>query len=327
MSEKDQPASISIVVPVYNEAAGLAKFNDSLVDVLKRNHISNFEIIYCDDGSQDNTAELIRSWNVKNPRFKLLSLSRNFGKESALTAGISLAKGEVIVTIDGDGQHPVELLPEFIVEWQKGSKVVVGIRLTNDGAGWFKTWGSKLFYNLFNHLTGQRLEPGSSDYRLIDQTVRHEFLKLKESDRITRGLIDWLGFNRSYIYFHAKVREAGEVGYGKRQLIKLATNTFVSLSPKPLYMFGYLGVIITGLSLIVGLAVLFEQVLLGDPLAWKFTGTAMLSIMLLFLIGIVLMSQGILSLYVSNIQAQSKRRPLFVIDYDKSAGYKNNDVN
>jgi glycosyltransferase involved in cell wall biosynthesis len=320
MLSKQHTGLISIVVPVYNEALGIAKFNDSLIEVLQKNEINNYEVIYCDDGSRDHTAEIIRSLNAKNLNIKLIKLSRNFGKESALTAGIEQAKGEAVITLDGDSQHPVELIPEFISAWQEGAKVVVGIRKSNDSAGFIKNLGSKIFHFSFNKMTSQKLESGSTDYRLIDKTVRAEFLKLKESDRITRGLIDWLGFDRSYIRFNANPRITGVAQYSNRQLFKLAANTFVSLSPKPLYIFGFVGVGITTLSFGLGLAVFFEQVLIGDPMHWKFSGTAMLSMLVLFLIGIVLMSQGILSLYVSNIQSQSKGRPLFIIDHEKSAG-------
>ena len=224
--------------------------------------------------------------------------------------------------IDGDGQHPVELIPDFMAAWQGGSPVVIGLRTGHSGASWPKRFGSKLFHVTFNHLTGQELTSGATDYRLIDISVQQAFLSLKESDRITRGLIDWLGFQRAYIKFKAKSRDSGSPSYNTPKLMRLAVNSFTSLSPKPLYLFGCLGIIITMAAFLLGLAVFIEQLLLNDPLHWKFTGTAMLGILLMFLIGIVLMSQGILSLYISHIHSQSKQRPLYVIDYDKSVGIK-----
>jgi dolichol-phosphate mannosyltransferase len=145
-------------------------------------------------------------------------------------------------------------------------------------------------------------------------------MNLQETNRITRGLIDWLGFEPNYIHFKAKTRLAGRASYSSRKLINLATNSFVSLSPKPLYLFGYLGILITLGAFLLGISVFIEQLILNDPLHWKFTGTAMLGILILFLVGIVLMSQGILSLYISHIHSQSKARPLYVVDYDKSVG-------
>src|SRR5664279_4955137 len=270
MVQKTTRFTLSVVVPVYNENSGLRHFHDALLAILKTADLQSYEIIYCDDGSSDETATTVQVLCQENSRIKLVKLSRNFGKESALAAGIAQATGDAIITLDGDGQHPVELIPQFIKAWQNGSQVVVGVRQDNSGEGMFKRWGSKLFYSLFNAVSGQKLLAGSTDFCLIDCAVQKEFLRLTETDRITRGLIDWLGFERSYIYFNAKSRAVGVAGYGKAKLIKLAINSFVSMSPVPLYIFGYLGVFITLGSLFLGAAVLAEQVVLRDPLAWHF---------------------------------------------------------
>jgi dolichol-phosphate mannosyltransferase len=310
---------LSIVVPVYNESTGLFKFHASLIEILRHAGVKDYEIIYCDDGSTDNTAELISGWHATDPQIKLISFSRNFGKEIALSAGIAMAQGQAILMLDGDGQHPVELIPEFINAWKNGAQVVIGLRTTND-IGWVKRLTTRLFYKLFNKLADQKLIIGSTDFRLIDRKVQQVFLTLPEADRITRGLIDWLGFRRQYIKFAAKKRESGLPGYNLNKLMGLAANSFTSLTLKPLFLFGYLGVLITVASFLLGIVVFIEQPLLGDPWHWKFTGTAMLGILILFLVGIVLMSQGIMSLYVSRIYRQSRQRPLYVVDYDKSIG-------
>ncbi|MEI9913995.1 MAG: glycosyltransferase family 2 protein [Candidatus Saccharibacteria bacterium] len=311
---------LSVVIPAYNEAEGLETFNGELIKYVKEAVGGSYEIIYCNDGSSDNTAEIVSKWHKSDPRIRLVSLTRNFGKEYSLLSGISVAKGDALLMIDGDGQHPVELIPEFVKIWQKGAKVVVGVRKDNGNESTFKNLGSKSFYFIFNKLTSQHLVPSSTDYRLIDKSVQRAFLDMPETGRITRGMIDWLGFSTEHIYFDAKPRKYGSVGYSNRKLLGLAANSFVSLTPRPLYIFGYLGILITAASLVLGVAVLIEQIILNDPLHWRFTGTAMLGILILCLVGIVLMSQGILSLYVSNINNQSKGRPLFVVDYEKSAG-------
>ncbi|HEV7454683.1 MAG TPA: glycosyltransferase family 2 protein, partial [Candidatus Saccharimonadales bacterium] len=271
--------------------------------------------------SHDDTAKLVKDWHRHDDRIKLLKLSRNFGKENTLSAGLAAARGQAILTIDGDGQHPAELIPQFVADWRDGAQVVVGVRSNRQGSRSSKL-GSRFFYRIFNKLTGQRMLPGSTDYRLIDRAVQQAFLQLGESGRMTRALIDWLGFERTYIRFEAAPRGTGNVAYSLSKLVSLAANSFVSHSPKPLYLFGYLGVFITLASFTLGVTVFVEQLLLGDPLHWKFTGTAMLAILILFLIGIVLLSQGMLSLYVSHIHHQSKRRPLYIIDYAHSAGVK-----
>ena len=319
MPSSKNPA-LSVVVPLYNESAGVANFHASLIQVVDDVSAGSYEIIYCDDGSADNTGSVIKQLRAGDSQIKLISLSKNFGKENALAAGISQATGQAIIMLDGDGQHPVELIPKFVDAWKAGAQVVVGVRSENQKEGFTKRFGSKVFYKLFNSLTGQKMLAGSTDFRLIDKVVQQAFLELKESDRITRGLIDWLGFKRELIYFTANARQAGSASYSNRKLIRLATDSFVSLSPTPLYLFGYLGVFITFSSLLLGLSVILEQLILGDPWHWKFTGTAMLGILIIFLVGIVLMSQGILSLYISHIHTQSKQRPLYIIDYGKSAG-------
>jgi polyisoprenyl-phosphate glycosyltransferase len=310
---------ISFVIPAYNEALGLAEFHASLTHVASLGDY-DYEIIYCDDGSTDDTPKLVKQWHDADKKIKLVKLSRNFGKESALTAGIAAARGDVIITLDADGQHPVSKIPEFINAWDMGSQVVVGIRSNFSGNGFMKTIGPKLFNKVFNQITGQKTEIGSSDFRLITKSVQKSFLELTENDRATRDLIDWLGYKRSFVSYEASDRYAGEATYNTKMLFKLAADRFVSSSPRPLYLFGYLGVIITVFSFMLGGLVILEQLILNDPLDWNFTGTAMLGVLILFLVGIILMSQGILSLYISRIHSQSKKRPLFVIDSDSSLG-------
>lgn len=311
--------TLSVVVPVHNEQENIEAFYTSLEAVLQKLDEA-YEVFFVNDGSSDATAELVRKLHKKNKRIRLLQLSRRFGKEVALAAGIAQASGEAILMIDGDGQHPVEKIPSFVQAWRGGAKVVVGVRTDNHSEGIVKKYGSKLFYNLSNRLSGAEQVPGASDFRLIDQVVQQEFIRLQEPDSITRGLIDWLGFERAYIEYAAKPRLAGAAGYKFSRLVKLAVNSFVSLSPVPLYLVGYLGVLITAGSFLLGIFVLVEQILLGDPWSLDFTGTAMLSILVLFLVGIILMAQGVMALYISHIHTQSKHRPLFVVDYAASAG-------
>ncbi len=317
---------LSVVIPVFNEAAGLQHFHDELTAVLTALDLTT-EVIYCNDGSYDNSADIIRDWAQKDQNIKLLSLSKNFGKEAALAAGISVAKGEAILMIDADGQHPVELIPEFIKGWEQGAQVVIGIRQSNEDEGFVKEYGSKLFYFIFNKFAPQPLIPGSTDFRLITRDVQTAFLRLKESDRLTRGLIDWLGFHRAFVSFDAKPRAHGQAAYSNRKLFGLAANSIVSLTVAPLYFFGYIGVFITFFSLLLGSIIFLEQLLLGDPFSWNFTGTALLGILTIFLVGMLLLSQGILALYISHIHSESKQRPLFVIDFAHSSGIQTTTKN
>lgn len=320
MGSKHSTVEVSVVVPLYNEAESISRLNELIVAQMNNEAPNKYEILYCNDGSTDRSVEIIQQLHAHNPRVKLVSLSRNFGKEIALAAGIATAQGNAIITLDGDGQHPPRYIPQFLAEWRNGAQVVVGVPDEVERKGMVKRMGSWLFYSAFNKITRQRLSIGASDFCLIDRAVQREFVTLKEPERITRGLIEWLGFKRVYVHFRFQNRIAGKPTYSFGKLVKLATNSFVSMSPAPLYLFGYLGIFITTVSLIVGTSVFIEQLLLNDPLGWEFTGTAMLSILLLFVVGILLMAQGIMALYISHIHSQTKGRPLFIIDRSTSIG-------
>jgi glycosyltransferase involved in cell wall biosynthesis len=314
---KSKDKLISFVVPVYNEATGLAAFHKSLMAVIRKSLRNNYEIIYCEDGSTDNTADLITAWHARNKKVKLLRLSRNFGKEIATTAGINAAAGQAIITLDADGQHPVSLIPKFLERWQKGSKVVIGIRTANKNEGIVKHLGSKVFYGFYNRLTHLSLIPGSTDYRLIDRSVQQEFQKMTERNRITRGLIDWLGYDRDYIKFKAKPRQSGKAAYSFKKLFKLAIDSVVSMSLSPLYITAYIGAVVLPLAVIAGL-IMLVNVLLGDPLGIHATASAYLVVLLVSLMGVVMLSQGIIGLYLSHIHTETQNRPLYIVDRDRS---------
>lgn len=307
---------LSIVIPTYNESENVEPFYKKLSSVLNGKDFSDieYELIYVNDGSRDNSLELISDIAKKDKKVRVVNFSRNFGKEIATSAGIRYATGDAVMMIDADGQHPPQLIKQFIKLWKDGNDVVIGVRTKNKNEGFIKKWGSKLFYKLFNSTTGVGLIPGSTDFRLIDRKVRDEFVKLGEHHRITRGLIDWIGFKRTTLEFGAEERMGGVASYRVSKLFQLAANTFVSLTLAPLYFLGVLGLIITLLALVLGVFVLFEQVLLGDPLSMHFTGTAMLGMLTLFLIGIVLLSQAVIALYISHIHTESQGRPLYIVD-------------
>ncbi len=319
MTTKAHDNLLSVVVPLYNERAGLAAFHESLVKVLNQVAPQSYEIIYCDDGSTDGTGTLVADWHKQDERVKLLTLSRNFGKEIATSAGIHAAQAQAIIMIDGDGQHPVELIPEFVAKWQAGSKVVIGIRTSNQKEGLIKRWGSKLFYRVLNRFTGMKMVPGSADFRLIDATVQQEFVRLTERNRMTRGLIDWLGYERDYIPFKANARATGEYGYSFGKLLKLAVDGVVSLSISPLYITAYIGAVVLPLSILLG-AVMLINLFFGDPLGLHATGSAYVMVVVLFLVGVLLVSQGIIGLYLSHIHTETQNRPLYIVDTHRSLG-------
>lgn len=303
---------LSVVVPLYNESAGFGMFHESLTAVLKQIAMP-YEIIYVNDGSADGTLAKLHRVAVHNPAVRVLSLTRNFGKEIATTAGIHAAQGNAIITLDADGQHPVELIPTFVARWKDGAKVVIGIRTGNQKEGLVKRHGSKLFYGLFSSIMGIKLQPGLSDFRIIDRAVQQDFVRMTERNRITRGLIDWLGYSPEYIRFKAKQRLAGDAGYSFKKLCKLAIDSVISLSISPLYIAAYIGGIVLPLSTLIGVAMLLNF-LIGDPFGLDVTAGAYVLVLILFLVGVLLVSQGIIGLYLSHIHTETQNRPLYIVD-------------
>lgn len=309
MKNRNQPV-LSVVVPFYNEAAGIRQFHEHLMTVLQAAPLS-FEVLYVDDGSLDNSAAVVAELEAADPCVKLLQLTRNFGKEVATTAGIHAARGQAVLTLDADGQHPVEAIPRFVAKWQHGAKVVVGVP-TNRHAGLFKRLGSRLFYGVFRRVTGLRLTSEATDFRLIDQEVQAEFNRLTERNRISRGLIDWLGYPQDQVRYAENPRLAGEITYSFGKLFKLAIDSAISLSTSPLYLVAYIGIVVLPVATVLGLGMLINAGL-GDPLGLHATGGAYLMVLILWLAGVLLVSQGIIGLYLSHIHAETQNRPLYVV--------------
>lgn len=314
---------ISVAVPVYNESSGIEIFHKQLTDTLKKIVDDSYEVIYCDDGSTDKSRDIITKLCDKYT--KLIVLSRNFGKEYALTAAIKNSCGQAVLLIDADGQHPISAIPEFVASWKDGNEIVIGQRLLKDSESYKKQLQSKLFYYVLNKASSFKINPLDTDYRLLDRVVVDEYLKLNETDRISRGLIDWLGFTKSRVVIGRESRIAGKPSYSTKKLIKLSIDSLVSLSSFPLYILFLIGGLISLIAGLLGIIVFGEQILFKDPLQWKFTGTAMLSILTVFLVGIIILAQGMASLYIATIYNQVKRRPLYIIDKKKSIGIISND--
>jgi dolichol-phosphate mannosyltransferase len=304
---------ISIVVPVHNEALNIRPLYDEVVQQLKRLRY-RFELIFVDDGSTDDSVQQIERLVKHDKRIQLIELARNFGKEPAVTAGLNHASGDAALMLDADLQHPPHLIGKFIREWKKGADVVVGVKEYDKRESWLKRFTSRVFYGLFRRVARDVvLTPHGTDFRLVDRKVIDAFNQLSEHNRITRGLIDWLGFKRSYVHFQTNMRRHGSPSYNYRSLIRLAMNTFTAYSLLPLKIAGYLGWAILVTATPAGILVYAEQYLLGDPLHFNISGTAMLGILLLILIGMVLVCLGMMALYIAHIYAEVTNRPLYVV--------------
>lgn len=314
--------TISVVIPVYNEEKGFQKFYSEMLEPELKKLNYDYEVILVDDGSRDKTLSIIQEMAEKDSHIKVLAFSRNFGKEVALTAGIREAVGDAILTIDADGQQPPKLIPEFIEKWEQGGEIVIGVRGKYEKHGLIAKLGSKLFYRMLRGMGVRDTVPGSTDFRIIDRAVADEYNKLTEHGRITRGLMDWMGFKKVYIDYIYGNRLAGKPSYNFSKLFGLAIDSFISLSTTPLMLFGWLGVFITIASFILGVFVIIEEFIMGDPIGLKWTGTTCVSIFITFLVGLVLISQAVTALYISHIHAEAQGRPLYIIDRKNSRNLK-----
>ena len=311
---------VSVVVPMFNEATGIVGFLDGqLMPVL--NKLSyDVEVILVDDGSVDKTVEKVVEKCGGDEKIKIIALTRNFGKELALTAGLDYATGDAVIMIDADGQHPVEIIPQMIRKWEEGAYVVTAVRGENTTR---HKIGSRIYYRVMRICGNKDIVVGAMDYRLLDRSVVDEFNRMPEHNRLARGLVDWLGYPQEYIKVHTKNRVDGKPTYSHKKLVMLTIDGLASSSRTPLVIFGYIGVGIMLVSLILGLFILIQQYILGDPLKLDWSGAVAMSVFVSFLVGLVLVSQAITALYISQIHTEAKGRPLYVVDRRKSIGLKN----
>ncbi|HRY82184.1 MAG TPA: glycosyltransferase family 2 protein [Candidatus Moranbacteria bacterium] len=305
---------ISIIIPAYNEEKNIIPIYKEIAkafDILEAGYIH--EIFFINDGSVDTTAGEIKKLVQKDKMVKYIEFSRNFGKEMATSAGLNHCSGDACIMIDADSQHPAELISEFIKKWEQGFEVVIGVRKKSKSDSWPKKLGSQIFYKILNKISDIEVVPGSTDFRLLDRKVINEFNRFTETNRMTRGLIDWLGFKRSFIYFEADDRLNGTANYGFWELVKLAMVGFVSLSFFPLKLAGYFGVLISSLSGIAGLYILIGKYIFHLKFASTFSDAENLAIFIVFLVGIILTFLGLISLYIANIHSEVVNRPMYVV--------------
>lgn len=317
---------ISYIIPVCNEEKGFQKFyNELLMPEIKKTKL-DYEIVLVNDGSTDKSLEIIQKIAEADKRVKVVSFSRNFGKEVSLTAGLRESTGDAVITMDADGQQPPALIHQFIEKWQKEeAEIVIGVRGKYEKHGLIAKLGSKLFYKMLGAMGVKDTVPGSTDFRLLDRAVVEEYNKLTEHDRIARGLMDWMGFKKVYVDYIYGNRLAGKPSYNFKKLFGLAVDSFVSLSTTPLVIFMWLGIIIAMSSGLVGLFDIIEEEILNDPLGLNWTSTIRICLFITFLVGLVLISQGITSLYISHIYSEAQNRPLYIIDKKRSRNLKKKD--
>jgi len=306
---------VSIVVPAYNEADGLSHFAETLGDVLRPLEGRwRFEVVFVDDGSQDQTPEVAGGLCRSDSRFRYLRLSRNFGHQAALTAGLEHARGACVVSLDADLQHPPSLLPALLAAWEGGADVVDARRRETEGIGWFKRATSDLFYRIVPVLTGLPIGQGGSDFRLLDRRVVDVLIRLPEKRRFYRGLVPWLGFARSTIDFEAGARFAGRTKYSLRKMLRLASDGVFGFTNLPLRIAFLAG----GTGMLLGAVYMtwavYERVVRHTTL----TGWTSLLLTTIFFGSLNLFVLGILGEYLGRVHEQTKGRPTYVLDEERS---------
>ncbi len=303
---------ISVIIPMYNEEDNVCHVHEA-VKKATRNLAYRFEYLFVNDGSSDKTTERLLELAQSDPQVVPIELARNFGKEIALTAGLHAAKGEAAIMLDADLQHPPDHIPEFIQKWEKGADVVVGVRKEYK-TSWRKRLLSRLFYSSMNKISDINLTPHATDFRLVDRQVIQAFNQFTERNRITRGLFDWLGYRRDFVYFVADERQHGTASYSFVKLVRLGIDSFVGHSLLPLRLAGYLGTLITVISIPLGMFMFVNRYLLGNSFfGFVFSSNAILAVISLFLSGITLSCLGLMSLYIANIHQEVANRPLYVV--------------
>jgi dolichol-phosphate mannosyltransferase len=305
--------TVSVVVPVFDEEASLEALHRRVTDVLERAGEA-FELVLVDDGSRDGSWDVMQALASRDPRVVLVRLSRNFGHQIAVSAGIDAARGEAVVLMDADLQDPPEVVPEMIARWREGYDVVYGRRIRRLGEGWFKRATAAGFYRIIRRLTAIDIPADTGDFRLMSSRVVAVLKQLPERNRFIRGMVAWIGYRQTAVEYERAERLAGETKYPVRKMARFAADAIVSFSFAPLRLATGLGLVVSTLAFAYGvyavLAALFE---------WHVVrGWASLMVAVVFLGGVQLVCVCIIGEYIGRIYDEVKRRPLYVADVHRA---------
>jgi dolichol-phosphate mannosyltransferase len=299
--------SISVIIPAFNEEENIIVLSNKLGELMKQ--YDNYEILFIDDGSTDRTLDSIKLAKKNNNKIKYISFARNFSHQNALRAGISYAKGDCIISMDADLQHPPEFIPLLIENWYNGYDIVYTIRKDNYKVPYIKRLTSKGFYMLLNLISDTKIEHGAADFRLIDRKVADSLNLLTENDLFYRGMVNWMGYKSIGIEYLAAERAYGKSKYSIGKMLGLALKGITSLSIKPLRISTYFGAIIATFSVIYGLYAMFLKVFTDKAIL----GWTSIFIMVCLIGGIQLIMIGIVGEYVGKLFIESKKRPNYII--------------
>lgn len=303
----NQHKKVSVIIPCYNESEGLIRFYNELHKNLPPKYA--YEIIFVDDGSNDDTLNTIKKIHSNNKDVHFISFARNFGHQNALKAGFDLSSGDCAICLDSDLQHPPQLIHELLNKWEEGFESVVTKREDHENISFFKKSTSKLFYNLTNRLSDVKLETGVADFRLLDRKVINELKKFSENQIFLRAVVQWLGFKQTIISYKAGVRIAGETKYTLKKMISFALSGITAFSVKPLRFSIYLGLIFAIFAFIYGIYALFIFIFTESALP----GWTSILMSVLFIGGLNLLMLGIIGEYLGKLFIENKKRPTYII--------------
>ena len=299
---------LSVIVPCFNEEEVILKTHKRLVNALSGISELDFEIIYVDDGSRDATLLILKDIQSGDKRVRVISFSRNFGHQIAVTAGLEHACGDAVVLIDADLQDPPEVIREMIDCWRQGADVAYGLRRDREGETAFKRWTAKAFYRLINRMSHVPIPLDTGDFRLMDRTVVDALLAMPERDRFVRGMVAWIGFRQEPVPYRRAARAAGITKYPLVKMVRFATDGILSFSLVPLRLATGMGFIVAGLSVI---GIIYALTLRLFTNIWV-PGWTLLFIALLFIGGVQMVFLGIIGEYLGRVYGEAKRRPLYL---------------
>lgn len=299
---------ISFVVPVFNEEENIHEFYRRLTQVMAPLPY-DYEILFIDDGSKDRTSQLIRELAEKDPNVQGYVFARNFGHQLALTCGLDQSTGDAVISMDGDLQHPPEMVPELLKKWEEGFEIVQTVRKATEDATWFKNITSRLYYKLINSMSEVRITPGGSDFRLMDRKAVDALNRFRERARFIRGMVNNLGFRYTTLEFVAPPRFAGHSKFNLRKMLRFALDGITAFSRVPLRLALYVGCIAgLGSILLIGHVIYVKYIIQDAVLGWTTLAAAEF-----FLGGVELIGIGIVGEYVGRIFDEVKQRPLYII--------------
>ena len=299
---------LCVVSPCFNESAGLRDFHGALRKVMSSLEGLDYRIVLVDDGSTDSTLAVLDELAAADERVQVYSLSRNFGHQVALTAGIDVARGDAVVLMDSDLQHPPDMIPAMVAKWRAGADVVSAVRRETAGVSLFKRATSRAFYEMLNSVSETRLEPGAADFVLLSRRAHESLRRMPERHRFLRGMVSWIGFPRAFVWYDAPRRRTGKSTYTLGRMMRLASDALFSFSTAPVRLATRMGVAVVALGLLYLAYILYATWAHPDQIV---TGWTSLIIVVLILSGVQIAFIGLIGEYIARIFEESKGRPLY----------------